>query len=105
MKFLFLSCFFVFSFGGGAHAAINCSNPTGGVERLICTSSRASVSQEDLAFSYNLAMRRGVDMKLLQQSQTDWYNNVLSRCNNVTCAVDAMAERSAEIENMDGKSD
>ena len=105
MKFLFLACFFVFSFGGGAHAAINCSNPAGGGERLICSSRRASVAQEDLAFSYNLAMRRGVDMKSLQQSQTGWYSNVLGRCNNVTCTVDAMAERSAEIENMDGKSD
>lgn len=105
MKNISLWLFLMFSSGSVAHAAINCSNPTGGVERLICTSSRASVSQEDLAFSYNLAMRRGVDMKLLQQSQTDWYNDVLGQCNNVTCIVEAMSERSAEIENMDGRSD
>ena len=41
----------------------------------------------------------------LQKSQTDWYNNVLSECNNVDCIVDAMTERSAEIENMDGLRD
>lgn len=105
MKFLCLWFFFAVSFGSVTHAAINCSNPAGGVERLICTSSRASVAQEDLAFSYNLAMRRGVDIKVLQQSQTEWHNNVLSQCNNVTCIVDAMAERGAEIENMDGQSD
>lgn len=89
---------------GGAHAAINCSDPNRGVERLICTSSRATVAHEDMALSYNLAMRRGVDIKQLQSSQTQWYESVLSACNSVSCVVDAMSERSAEIENMDGAS-
>ena len=105
MKFFSLVFLCCISFGGVAHAAINCSNPSTGIERLICTSSRASVAQSDMALSYNLAMRRGADIEVLQQSQTDWYNNVLSECNNVTCIVDAMSERSAEIENMDGLRD
>ena len=105
MKVLSLVLLSLISFGGVAHGAINCSNPAGGVERLICTSSRASVAQSDMALSYNLAMRRGADIEGLPQSQTEWYNNVLSQCNNVTCIVDAMSERSAEIENMDGLRD
>lgn len=105
MKVFSLIFVCLISFSGLAHGAINCSNPSSGVERLICTSSRASVAQSDMALSYNLAMRRGADIEVLQQSQTDWYNNVLSACNNVTCIVEAMSERSAEIENMDGLRD
>jgi len=93
MKFISLVIMSLMFFGGVAHGAINCSNPSSGVERLICTSSRASVAQSDMALSYNLAMRRGADIDVLQ------------KCNNVDCIVDAMTERSAEIENMDGLRD
>ena len=41
----------------------------------------------------------------MKHLKTDWYNDVLGQCNNVTCIVEAMSERSAEIENMDGRSD
>ena len=105
MKFFSLVFLSLTFFSGVAHGAINCSNPSSGVERLICTSSRASVAQSDMALSYNRAMRRGADIDALQKSQTDWYNNVLSECNNVDCIVEAMTERSAEIENMDGLRD
>lgn len=98
-------CFLLFySLTSISFAAINCSNPSTGVERLICTSSRASVAHEDMALSYNLAMRRGVDINELQRSQIDWYDNVLNQCNDVSCVVDAMTNRSADIENMDGLS-
>jgi uncharacterized protein len=96
---LFVALFLLFGLGGPLLAAINCSNPNSNVERLICTSSRASVAHEQLAFSYNLAMRRGVDIKMLQETQIDWYENVLSVCNDVNCVVQAMDERSYELEN------
>jgi len=35
----------------------------------------------------------------LQESQIDWYENVLSVCNDVNCVVQAMDERSYELEN------
>ena len=102
MKRIFLMSVFSFFLSGASHAAVNCSNPSSGVDRLICTSSRASVAQVDMSFSYNLAMRRGVDLEILQKSQTEWHNEVLGQCNDVTCVVDAMVERTTDIENMDG---
>ncbi|NIO41563.1 MAG: hypothetical protein GTO41_16135, partial [Burkholderiales bacterium] len=44
---------------GGAVAAIDCGRAKTNVDKLICSSSKLAVAEEQMAFSYRQAMRRG----------------------------------------------
>lgn len=82
-----------------ANAAIDCSRPGSNVDKLICASSELTVLQEQMAFSYRMAMRRGVDPSLLRSSQQEWQENVRNACNDVPCLRRAFDERGAELDN------
>jgi uncharacterized protein len=96
-----LMCFAVCSclFSGAAAGAIDCSRAVTNVDKLICSSSRAAIAENQMAYSYREALRRGVDPQLLSRSQREWQEQVRDLCNDVSCLVKAYDERGAEIDN------
>lgn len=94
---LLVLCAFVIS--GGAAAAVDCSRAKSNVDKLVCSSSVLSVAEEEMAKSYRSAMRRGVDLRELQRTHIEWYEQVRNACNDVPCLLKAFDDRSAELDN------
>ncbi len=69
------------------------------LDKLVCSSSRLSVAEEQMASSFHAARRRGVDMQMLQSTHIEWYEQVRNACNDVACLLRAFDERSAELDN------
>ena len=84
---------------GTAFAVIDCSRAKSNVDKLICSSSSLGLAEEQMAFSYRSAMRRGVDLQELQRTQTEWYEQVRNACNDVACLLKAFDDRGAELDN------
>jgi uncharacterized protein len=84
---------------GSASAVIDCSRAKTNVDKLICSSSRLSLAEEQMALSYRSAMRRGVDLQELQRTQIEWYEQVRNACNDVDCLLKAFDDRGAELDN------
>lgn len=84
---------------GGAAAAVDCSRAKSNVDKLVCSSSVLSVAEEEMAKSYRFAMRRGVDLRELQRTHIEWYEQVRNACNDVPCLLKAFDDRSAELDN------
>jgi len=90
---------FAGAMAGTALAAVDCSRARTNVDKLICSSSRLSVAEEQMAKSYRAAMRRGVDLQELQRTHIEWYEQVRNACNDVACLMRAFDDRSAELDN------
>lgn len=88
-----------FTVTGIASAAVDCSRAVTNVDKLVCTSSRLSVAEEEMAKSYRSAMRRGVDLQELQRTHIEWYEQVRNACNDVDCLLKAFDDRSSELDN------
>jgi len=84
---------------GSAAAAVDCSRASTNVDKLVCSSSRLSVAEEEMAKAYRAAMRRGVNLQELQRTHVEWYEQVRNACNDVTCLMKAFNDRSAELDN------
>ena len=80
-------------------AAIDCARATSNVDKLICASTDLGLAQEQMAFSYRSAMRRGVDLQQLQRTQIEWHEQVRNACNDAACLLKAFDERGAELDN------
>ena len=93
----FGTCIFLISSAGSA--AIDCSRPRSNVDKLVCSSSDLTVAQEQMAYSFRMAMRRGVDLNELRRTQQEWYENVRNACNDIPCLRKAFDERGAELDN------
>lgn len=94
---LFTICLCLMS--SASWAAIDCSRAKTNVDKLICSSTELEVLQEAMAYSYRMAMRRGVDLELLRRTQQEWYDNVRNGCNDVPCLRKAFDQRGAELDN------
>ena len=84
---------------GAAWAVIDCSRAKTNADLMICSSSRLAAAQEEMAWTFRQALRRGDDQNLLQDSQRSWYENERNVCNDATCLLKAFEERSAELAN------
>jgi uncharacterized protein len=82
-----------------ALAAIDCSRARSNVDKLICSSSKLGMAQEQMAYSFRQAVNRGVDPGLLRRSQQQWQDEVRNACNDVPCLLKAFDERGAELDN------
>lgn len=82
-----------------AFAALDCSRARSNVDKLICASTELTVAQEVMAYSYRMAMRRGVDLDMLRRTQQEWFDTVRNACNDVPCLKKAFDERGAELDN------
>ena len=80
-------------------AAIDCGRATTNVDKLICASTDLTVAQEVMAYSYRMAMRRGVDIEFLRRTQQEWHDSVRNACNDAACLRKAFDERGAELDN------
>ncbi len=80
-------------------AAVDCSRAKENLDKLICSNSRLSLAEEQMAASYHAAMRRGVDLQMLQSTHIEWYEQVRNACNDVPCLLRAFDDRSADLDN------
>lgn len=96
-----LLCFAVLGMivSASAEAAIDCSHAKSNVDKLICSSSRASAAENQMAWSYRAALQRGVDPQMLRRSQRDWQEQVRDGCNDVPCLLKAFEQRGGELDN------
>jgi uncharacterized protein len=94
-----LILFFALSGVNAAVAAVDCSRAKSNVDKLICASSSLGLAENQMAFSYREAMRRGVDPYELRRTQEQWRQEVRDACNDVPCLLKAFDERSAELDN------
>jgi uncharacterized protein len=82
-----------------AGAAIDCSRARSNAEKMICSNSRLMAADEQLAYAWKEAIRRGVDPQGLIESQRAWLRDVRDACNDVECMLGAYRDRTADIEN------
>lgn len=97
--FMIFSLLFVLVGANAAHAAIDCSRAKSNVDKLICSSSSLGLAENQMAYSYRQAMRRGVDPHELQRTQVLWRQQVRDVCNDVPCLRKAFDDRGAELDN------
>ena len=91
---------FLAAFGANAaFAAIDCSRAKSNVDLLICSSSSLGLAENQMAYSYRQAMRRGIDPYELRRTQVQWQQQVRDVCNDVPCLLKAFDERGAELDN------
>jgi uncharacterized protein len=83
-----------------ARAAMDCSRATTNVDRMLCSSSRAAVAEERMAYAFRAAVRRGVAPEELRSSQLRWKTQVRDACNDVDCLVSAYEQRIAELDGL-----
>lgn len=82
-----------------AYAAIDCSRARSNAEKMICSNSRLMRADEELAYAWREAIRRGVDPEALRESQHAWLRDVRDACNDVECMLQAYRDRTADLEN------
>lgn len=99
MRLKLLLVLFASVTSASALAAVDCSRARDNLDKLVCSSSRLSVAEEQMASSFHAARRRGVDMQMLQSTHIEWYEQVRNACNDVACLLRAFDERSAELDN------
>lgn len=83
---------------GAASAAIDCSRAKSNADLMICSNSQLASAQEQMAWSFRQALRRGVDQDLLRESQRAWYENERNTCNDVACLMESFQKRSAQLD-------
>ena len=75
----------------------DCSKPETTVRKIMCFSSRAMQSQENMAFAFHSALRRGVSPDLLRQTQESWKRQTRDICITVECIVEAHKKRIVDL--------
>jgi uncharacterized protein len=100
MRLILLTiCVWICFVSGAALAAIDCSRAKTNADLMICSNSRLAAAQEEMAWTFRQALRRGVDQILLRDSQRTWYENERNVCNDALCLLKAFEERSGELAN------
>ena len=100
MRLILLTiCVWICLVSGAALAAIDCSRAKTNADLMICSNSRLAAAQEEMAWTFRQALRRGVDQILLRDSQRTWCENERNVCNDAPCLLKAFEERSAELAN------
>ena len=83
-----------------AFAAIDCSRATSNADRLVCSNTSLALAEEQMAFAYRQAIRRGANPSELQRTQNEWKQSVRDMCNDVPCLRRAYEERAADLDNI-----
>ena len=98
MRLILLTmCVWICVGSGAAWAAIDCSRAKTNADLMICSNSSLAAAQEEMAWVFRQALRRGVDQILLRDSQRNWYENERNVCNDAPCLLKAFNDRSAEL--------
>jgi len=82
-----------------AQGAMDCSRARSNAEKMLCSNPRLMQADEQLAFAWREAIRRGVDPKDLQESQREWLRDVRDACNDTECMLRAYQDRTADLDN------
>lgn len=78
-------------------ASFDCQRATVPVEKWICADLHLSELDEQLAKTYQDALRTSKDPAQLKQQQVEWLKTVRNRCEDGICLTDAMIRRMAEL--------
>ena len=78
-------------------AVTDCSKTKSNVERLICSSDRASVAEQEMALAFRAAFYRAQDKDALIREQEQWRSQVRDACNDVSCLLEAYRQRTSEL--------
>jgi uncharacterized protein len=81
-----------------AAAVVDCSKTKSNVERLICTSDRLSVSEQEMALAFRAAFQRTQDRDALIREQEQWRSQVRDACNDIPCLLEAYRRRTSELQ-------
>lgn len=84
--------------GMPAWAAMDCSRARTNAEKMLCSNSRLMQADEQLAFAYREAIRRGVNPQELIESQRTWVREARDACNDPECMLRAYRDRIADLE-------
>jgi uncharacterized protein len=82
-----------------AGAVMDCSRARSNAEKMLCSNPRLMRAEEELAYAYREAIRRGIDPKELLESQRAWVSGVRDACNDVDCMLRAYQDRIADLDN------
>ncbi len=81
-----------------AHAAsFDCSQAKAKAERVICSDSKLSQMDENLAASYAELLAQAADPKAVRKQQREWLINLRKRCNDIPCLKNAYALRLTDL--------
>lgn len=83
---------------GPAWPAMDCSRARSNAEKMLCSNTRLMQADEQLAFAYREAIRRGVNPQELIESQRAWVSGARDVCNDVECMLRAYQDRIADLE-------
>ena len=78
--------------------AIDCSRATSNAEKMLCSNPRLMRADEQLAYAYREAIRRGVTPQELIESQRAWIRDARDACNDVECMLKAYEDRISDLE-------
>ncbi|HUF19719.1 MAG TPA: hypothetical protein VMP00_03095 [Burkholderiales bacterium] len=81
-------------------AAIDCSRAILGADKLVCSSPRAAAAENYMARSFRNAIRRGVDVRYLRETQLEWKETVRDVCITVDCLMEAYLGRAADLDDL-----
>lgn len=83
-----------------AQAVLDCSRARSNAEKMICSNPRLMRADEELAYAWREALRRGIDPQMLRDGQRAWLHDVRDACNDADCMVRAYQDRVLELDNL-----
>lgn len=81
-----------------AWAALDCSRAQSNAQKMLCSNSRLMQADEQLAYAYREAIRRGVNPQELIESQRTWITNARDVCNDAECMLSAYQDRISDLD-------
>jgi uncharacterized protein YecT (DUF1311 family) len=78
-------------------ASFNCSDATTKVEKLICSDSQLSKSDEDLMVIYVKVLKEADDTAQIKKQQREWLGKVRNLCADVDCLRNSYATRITQL--------
>lgn len=82
------------------HAIMDCSRARTNVEKLLCSSDRASAADQQMALAFRGAFARTGNRTRLLDEQKQWQDSVRDRCVDVTCLLRVFRERISDLEDI-----
>ncbi|HEX7812875.1 MAG TPA: lysozyme inhibitor LprI family protein [Burkholderiales bacterium] len=81
-----------------AWPAMDCSRTRSNAEKMLCSNPRLMQADEQLAYAYRGAIRRGVNPQELIESQRSWIRDARDVCNDTECMLRAYQDRIGDLE-------
>lgn len=83
-----------------AWAVMDCSRAKTNVEKMLCSSDRAAVADQQMAYAFRAAFARTADRERLLSEQKRWQESVRDQCHDVPCLLQVYRERTSDLEDI-----